>query len=50
MRKRKREKSVVKNIAVNDSVITLNNIINSLFNKVDVKTNDNSINNPTISG
>ena len=47
MRIRKRVSGVIRDIDANDNVSTVNNIFDSLWNKVDVKINDKSINDPT---
>ena len=47
MRIRKRDAAVIKNIDPTDNVSTVNNIFDSLWNKIDVKMNNNSINDPT---
>jgi len=47
MRIRKKEGGALKDIDGDDSVSTVNNIFHSLWNKVDVKFNDRSINDPT---
>ena len=47
MRIRKKDGGVIKDIVDTDNVSTVNNISDSLWNKIDVKMNDNSINDPT---
>ena len=47
MRIREKDAGVMKDIDANDNVSTVNNIFDSLWNKVDVKMNDKSINDPT---
>ena len=47
MRIRKKDGAVIKDIDATDNVSTVNNIFDSLWNKIDVKMNDNSINDPT---
>ena len=47
MRIRKKDAGVIKNIDANDSVSTVNNIFDSLWEKVVVKLNDKSINDST---
>ena len=47
MRIRKKDAGVIKDIVATDNVSTVNNIIDSLWNKVNVKINDKSINDPT---
>ena len=47
MRIKKKVTGVLKDIDANDNISTVNNIFDSLWNKVDVKINDKSINDPT---
>ena len=47
MRIRKRDAGVDKDIDANYNVSTVNNVFDSLWNTVDVKMNDKSINDPT---
>ena len=44
MRIRKKDAAVIKDIDPTDNVSTVNNIFDSLWNKIDVKMNNNSIN------